>query len=224
MPQGCLVFAFEEQAMSELPRLNGAAPDFAAVSTHGPVSLADYKGRWLILFSHPADFTPVCSTELAAFARRAPDFATRNTALLGLSVDSVFAHIAWTRNLADKMGVEIPFPIIADLDMRVARSYGMIHPESSETATVRCVFFIDPQQRVRAMVHYPMSCGRNVAELLRLLDGLQTADEQRCATPENWHPGEPVLQPPPRTSSEAAGRMQDKSVDSLDWYFGFRKG
>lgn len=209
--------------MSDLPRLNSSAPDFHAESTHGPVRLADFRGRWLLLFSHPADFTPVCSTELVAFARHAGEFAARNTALLGLSVDSVFAHIAWTRNLSEKFGVEIPFPMIADLDMKVARAYGMIHEDASATMTVRCVFIIDPAQKVRAMVYYPMSCGRSVAELLRLVDGLQTADQQQCAVPENWHPGERVLQPPPKTAKAAGERMQDQSIECLDWYLGFRR-
>lgn len=209
--------------MNDLPRLNAQAPDFAATSTHGPVKLADWKGRWLVLFSHPADFTPVCSTEMAAFARNAGEFARRDAGLIGLSVDSVFSHIAWVRNIEEKLGVAIPFPIIADLDMKVARAFGMLHPESSETMTVRTVFVIDPSQRIRAMLHYPMSTGRSVPEILRILDSLQTVDAEACATPEGWKRGEPVIVPPPKTTSEAAERLARKDVQSLDWYLGWRK-
>lgn len=209
--------------MNDLPRLNAQAPDFAATSTHGPAKLADWKGRWLVLFSHPADFTPVCSTEMAAFARNAGEFARRDAGLIGLSVDSVFSHIAWVRNIEEKLGVTIPFPIIADLDMKVARAFGMLHPESSETMTVRTVFVIDPSQRIRAMLHYPMSTGRSVPEILRILDSLQTVDAEACATPEGWKRGEPVIVPPPKTTSEAAERLARKDVQSLDWYLGWRK-
>ncbi len=209
--------------MTDLPRLNALAPDFTATSTHGLVKLADWKGRWLVLFSHPADFTPVCSTEMAGFARNHEEFTRRNADLLGLSVDSVFAHIAWIRNIEEKLGVAIPFPIIADLDMKVAHAFGMLHPESSETMTVRTVFIIDPAQRIRAMLHYPMSTGRSVPEIIRILDSLQTVDAEACATPEGWKPGEPVIVPPPKTVSEAAERLARKDVQSLDWYLGWRK-
>jgi len=209
--------------MSELPRLNALAPDFSAVSTHGPVKLSDWKGRWLVLFSHPADFTPVCSTEMAAFARHSDAFVQRGAALLGLSVDSVFAHIAWVRNLEEKLQVKIPFPIIADLDMSVARAFGMIHAESSETMTVRTVFIIDPAQRVRVMLHYPMSTGRSIPEILRILDSLQTVDAEACATPEGWKAGEAVIVPPPKTTAEASERLTRKDVRSLDWYLGWRQ-
>jgi peroxiredoxin 2/4 len=200
-----------------LPRLGEPAPAFEAESTHGPVSLAQFKGRWVVLFSHPADFTPVCSTEIAAFASRKADFESRNAQLLGLSVDSVYSHIAWVRALEEKLGVTIDFPLIADRDMKVARRYGMIHPGSSGTAAVRCVFLIDPNQVVRAMVYYPMSNGRDVGEILRVLDALQTSDAKKVATPAGWRKGEPVIVPPPTTQAAAAKR-RDEGFDYVDWF------
>jgi peroxiredoxin (alkyl hydroperoxide reductase subunit C) len=160
---------------------------------------------------------------MAAFARHSDAFVQRGAALLGLSVDSVFAHIAWVRNLEEKLQVKIPFPIIADLDMSVARAFGMIHAESSETMTVRTVFIIDPAQRVRVMLHYPMSTGRSIPEILRILDSLQTVDAEACATPEGWKVGEPVIVPPPKTTAEANERLTRKDVRSLDWYLGWRQ-
>jgi peroxiredoxin (alkyl hydroperoxide reductase subunit C) len=160
---------------------------------------------------------------MAAFARHSDAFVQRGAALLGLSVDSVFAHIAWVRNLEEKLQVKIPFPIIADLDMSVARAFGMIHAESSETMTVRTVFIIDPAQRVRVMLHYPMSTGRSIPEILRILDSLQTVDAEACATPEGWKAGEAVIVPPPKTTAEASERLTRKDVRSLDWYLGWRQ-
>ncbi len=191
-----------------LPRLNEPAPDFEAVSTHGPVKLSDLRGKWVVLFSHPADFTPVCSTEFMAFAQNYAEFEKRNAVLLGISVDSVYSHIAWTRNIEEKSGIKIPFPVIADLDMKVSQTFGMIHPGESNTATVRTVFFIDDKGIVRAMIYYPMSCGRNVDEILRVLDALQTADKAGVATPANWRPGDPVVVPAPVTKEAAEKRMQ----------------
>jgi 1-Cys peroxiredoxin (EC 1.11.1.15) len=145
-----------------LPRLNEPAPHFAAVTTHGTRTLADYKGKWLILFSHPADFTPVCTTEFMGFAREAETFKSMNCELLGLSIDSIFAHLAWVRSIKQHFGVDIPFPIIEDLKMDVARAYGMIHPGAADTQAVRATFFIDPNGVLRAMVYYPMSNGRSI--------------------------------------------------------------
>lgn len=156
-----------EDMQPGLPRLNEPAPDFQVNTTHGPKQLADYRGTWLILFSHPADFTPVCTTEFLAFAHAYETFQARNCALLGLSIDSNYAHIAWVRTIQETFGVEIPFPIIADLSMQVAHAYGMMPPGASNTSPVRAVFVIDPQGMVRAMVYYPLSNGRSVAELLR---------------------------------------------------------
>lgn len=206
----------------QLPRLNEPAPDFRARTTHGDRSLADYRGKWLILFSHPADFTPVCTTEFIGFARRAQDFAARNCELLGLSIDSHYAHIAWVRNIKDRFAVEIPFPIIADLSMAVAHAYGMIQPGASDTAAVRATFLIDPNGVLRAMVYYPMSTGRSVDEIHRLLVALQTAEEHACATPEAWEPGRPVIVPPPATT-EAAERRGQEGYESIDWYYSTRQ-
>ena len=201
-----------------LPALNRPAPEFQADTTHGARKLADYKGRWLVLFSHPADFTPVCTTEFIAFARAHERFQALNCDLLGLSIDSNFAHIAWVRNIKEKFGVEIPFPIIEDLSMKVAHAFGMIQPGASDTSAVRATFFIDPEGVLRAMVYYPMSNGRSVDEFVRLLEALQTSDSQGVATPENWTPGEKVIVPPPKTTAEAESRAQE-GYDYTDWYF-----
>lgn len=201
-----------------LPRMNEPAPDFTALTTHGMKSLADYKGKWLILFSHPADFTPVCTTEFMAFARRADDFAALNTALLGLSIDSHYAHIAWVRSIEQSFGVKIDFPIIADLDMKVAQAYGMIQPGASDTQAVRATFVIDPDGNLRAMVYYPMTNGRSIDESYRLIVALQTSAEHKVATPENWVPGQPVIVPTPQTTQAADARMTE-GLDTVDWYF-----
>ena len=180
-----------------MPRLNEPAPDFDAKTTQGPKKLSDYQGSWLILFSHPSDFTPVCTTEFMAFARAYDDFQSLNCELLGLSIDSVFSHLAWTNNIKEKFGVEIPFPIIEDLSMQVAHAYGMIQPGASDTSAVRTTFLIDPEGVLRAMVYYPMSNGRSIDEFLRLLKAMQTSDEHKVATPEGWKPGDDVIVPPP---------------------------
>ncbi len=203
-----------------LPRIGLPAPPFEAVTTHGVLKLEDYKGTWLILFSHPADFTPVCTTEFIGFAQVAGELRKRNTELLGLSIDSVYSHIAWVRNIEEKFGVAIPFPVIADLDKKVASSYGMIMPGESKTETSRCVFVIDPDSIVRAMVYYPLTTGRNMQELVRLIDALQTADTYKVATPANWQPGEAVIIPPPNTQEMALERVNLKNgVECKDWYF-----
>lgn len=201
-----------------MPRINEPAPDFTAKTTDGTRSLADYKGKWLVLFSHPADFTPVCTTEFMGFAKAADDFGALNCELLGLSIDSVHSHIAWMRSIEEKFGVAIPFPIIEDLSMQVAKSFGMIHPGASDTSAVRATFIIDPDGIIRAMVYYPMSNGRSVAEFLRLLKALQTSDANKVATPENWQPGEKVIVPPPATAADAAAR-KDQGYEYTDWYF-----
>ncbi len=201
-----------------LPRLNEPAPQFKVVTTHGERALEDYRGKWLILFSHPADFTPVCTTEFIAFAKAADRFKALNCDLLGLSIDSVFAHLAWTRNIKEKFGVDIPFPIIEDLKMEVARAYGMIHPGAGDTSAVRATFVIDPEGVLRAMVYYPMSNGRSVEEFVRLLQALRATDEHKVATPENWRPGEPVIVPPPKTAADADARA-GQGYEYTDWYF-----
>ncbi|MCC6608933.1 MAG: peroxiredoxin [Burkholderiales bacterium] len=203
---------------ARLPRINEPAPEFTARTTHGPRSLQDYRGKWLILFSHPADFTPVCTTEFIAFARAHDRFRALGCELLGLSIDSTYAHLAWVRNIREKFGVEIPFPIIEDLSMQVAHDYGMIQPGASDTSAVRATFFIDPEGKVRAMVYYPMSNGRSIEEFLRLLEALQTSDAHAVATPEGWRPGEKVIVPAPTTQKEAEVRAK-AGYDYTDWYF-----
>ena len=200
------------------PRLNEVAPDFTANTTHGMKSLSDYKGRWLILFSHPADFTPVCSTEFMAFSSLYEEFQALNCDLLGLSIDSIFSHIAWVKNIKDNFGVDIQFPIIDDLSMNVANAYGMIQPGASDTSAVRSTFLIDPDGVLRAMVYYPMSNGRSIPEFLRLLTALQTSDENGVATPEGWVTGDKVIVPPPKTVDEANKRAQE-GYEYTDWYF-----
>ena len=200
------------------PRLNEPAPDFKAKTTHGERSLADYKGKWLILFSHPADFTPVCTTEFIGFQKAADTFRGMNCELIGLSIDSLYSHLAWTQNIQEKFGVEIPFPIIEDISMKVATAYGMVHPGASDTQAVRATFFIDPEGTLRAMVYYPMSNGRSIAEFVRLMQALQTADANKVATPEGWQPGDKVIVPPPQTAPAAEARAGE-GYDYVDWYF-----
>jgi len=207
---------------ARFPRLGDPAPDFEAVTTQGTIKLSDYKGTWLILFSHPADFTPVCTTEFIAFAEIYGELKKRGVELLGLSIDSVNSHIAWVRNVEEKMGVKIPFPIIADLDKVIATRYGMIHEGQSKTAAVRCVFVIDSSQIVRAMIYYPLTTGRNMAEILRLVDALQTSDKHGVATPANWKPGDKVIVPPPNTQEMAEERLK-QGYECKDWYFCLKK-
>ncbi|MGQ9680475.1 MAG: peroxiredoxin [Candidatus Bathyarchaeia archaeon] len=193
------------------------APDFEAVTTHGKKRLSDYKGKWIILFSHPADFTPVCTTEFVAFTEIYGELAQRNVQLIGLSIDSIHSHIAWVRWIKEKMGVEIPFPIIADLDMKVAGLFGMIHPKQSSTSAIRAVFFIDPEQKIRAVIYYPLNVGRNMQEILRVVDALQTADKHRVALPANWKPGDKVVVPPPSTQEDAEKRLKE-GYECVDWF------
>lgn len=203
---------------TRLPRIGEPAPEFTAKTTHGPRSLEDYRGKWLVLFSHPADFTPVCTTEFIAFARSHERFRALNCELLGLSVDSNYSHIAWVRNIKERFGVEVPFPIIEDLSMQIAHDYGMIQPGASDTSTVRATFFIDPDARIRALVYYPMTNGRSVEEFLRLLEALQTSDAHTVATPEGWRPGDKVIVPAPATAAEAETRDR-AGYETIDWYF-----
>lgn len=201
-----------------LPRIGEPAPDFEADTTMGIIRLEDFRGGWLILFSHPADFTPVCTTEFVGFAEIQDELRSLNVELMGLSIDSGYAHIAWLRNIEEKFGVRISFPVIADLDRKVATAYGMIMPGESKTETSRCLFVIDPNKILRAMIYYPLTTGRNMAEILRLIKALQTTDEHAVATPANWQPGEPVIIPPPRTADAAQERLQE-GHDCKDWYF-----
>ncbi|MDY6907728.1 MAG: peroxiredoxin [Chloroflexota bacterium] len=200
-----------------LPRLGEPAPDFEALTTHGTIRLDDYRGGWLILFSHPADFTPVCTTEFAAFAEVYPELQRRGVELLGISVDSVSSHIAWVRNIEERMGIKVTFPIIADLNKEVSQRYGMVHPGQSKTETVRCVFIIDPNKVVRAMLYYPLTTGRNMDEVVRIIDALQTTDQHKVATPANWRPGDTVIVPAPSTTEGAEERM-GAGYECVDWY------
>jgi peroxiredoxin (alkyl hydroperoxide reductase subunit C) len=207
----------EEQEVITMPRIGDKAPDFKAKTTHGEKKLSDYEGKWLIMFSHPADFTPVCTTEFIAFTEIYPELQKRNVDLMGLSIDSNYSHIAWVRRIKEKMDVDIPFPIIEDLRMDVAKKYGMIHPGESTTAAVRAVFIIDPEQVIRAIIYYPLNSGRNMDEILRLIDALQTVDEHKIATPANWRPGDKVIVPPPGTTDDAEKRMEE-GYECIDWF------
>jgi peroxiredoxin (alkyl hydroperoxide reductase subunit C) len=213
-------------SVPRIPRINEPAPDFQAKSTHGMIRLSDYtsKGKWVLLFSHPADFTPVCTTEFVEFARHNPEFEKRNVQLVGNSIDSVYSHIAWVRNIESHFKVKIPFPVIADLDQKVARAFGMVHEAVSDTATVRAVFFIDPKHTIRALLYYPLSLGRNIDELLRAVDAMQTADANACATPANWRVGDAVIVPAPITQADAEKRAAGGAdLEVTDWYLTRKK-
>lgn len=211
----------EECNCAGFPILGEPAPEFEAVTTHGKIKLSDLKGKWVVLFSHPADFTPVCTTEFIAFSQAEPEFKALNVQLIGLSIDSVHSHLAWVMNVKEKMGVEIPFPIIADLDMSIASRYGMIHPGQSSTAAVRAVFFIDDKGILRAMIYYPLSNGRYIPEIIRLVKALQTTDRAGVATPANWQPGDKVVVPAPATAEDAKARLA-QGYECKDWYLCFK--
>jgi peroxiredoxin 2/4 len=202
----------------QIPRIGDTAPNFEAESTFGPLQLEDFRGSWVVFFSHPADFTPVCTTEFIEFAKNYEKFKNLNCELLGLSIDSIFSHIGWVRNIEEKFSIKIPFPILVDLDASIANLYGMIMPGDSTTETSRCVFVIDPDGKIRAMIYYPLTTGRNIDEIIRLVQALQTTDEHSVATPANWRPGEKVIVPPPR-SQEAAQERLSQGYDCVDWYF-----
>jgi len=221
-----------QESKNTLPLIGEIAPAFKAETTQGPVNFPeDFKGKWVIFFSHPADFTPVCTTEFMTFASKTAEFKKLNCEMLGLSVDSIFSHIAWLRTIKEKLkyknisGVEATFPLIADIDMKVANKYGMIQSESADTATVRAVFFIDPQSKVRAIIYYPRFNGRNTDEIKRLLIAMQTTDKFQCATGADWQPGEDVIIPMPTTSGTATERVEKagKDYECLDWFFCFKK-
>jgi peroxiredoxin (alkyl hydroperoxide reductase subunit C) len=211
-----------------MPRIGDSAPAFTAVTTQGPIRFPeDYAGRWVILFSHPADFTPVCTTEFMTFASLEDKFAELNTALVGLSVDGLYSHIAWLRRIKETIefrgmsDVEVTFPLIEDITMNVARAYGMIMPGEDSTKAVRAVFVIDPKGVIRTIIYYPLSLGRNFDELLRVVTALQTADAFSVATPADWRPGDPVIVPPAGSCGVAKDRM-DGHVDGVtcvDWFF-----
>jgi peroxiredoxin (alkyl hydroperoxide reductase subunit C) len=209
-----------ETEVTPMLELNGPVPDFEATTTHGKIKLSTWnKDKWVILFSHPADFTPVCTTEFMAFAKLQQEFDKRNVALLGNSIDSIHSHIAWVRNIKQNFDIDIQFPIIADLDMKVSKAFGMLHAASSATAAVRAVFFIDPSRKLRAMIYYPLNVGRNFDEIVRVVDALQTADKHGVACPADWRPGEKVIVPPPSTTKDAEARVKNKEYEVVDWYF-----
>lgn len=215
-----------------IPLIGEPAPAFKAATTQGEINFPeDFKGKWVILFSHPADFTPVCTTEFMTFARMEPEFAALNCKLIGLSIDSHYSHIAWLRTIKERIewngmkGMEVKFPVIADLTMEVAKKYGMVQPGASNTQAVRAVFFIDPEAKIRALVYYPLSNGRNFDEVKRLLVAMQTSDKHKVATPADWHPGDRVIIPPPGSCGQAAERVAGAGDDyeCLDWFLCLKK-
>jgi peroxiredoxin (alkyl hydroperoxide reductase subunit C) len=202
-------------ALDTPPLLYDPAPNFRARTTMGDRSLSDYRGRWLVFFSHPGDFTPVCTSEFIALARAAPRFSALQCELLALSVDSLLSHVAWLRSIREDFGVKVDFPIVEDPSMAIARAYGMIHPRAANAAAVRAVFVIDPDGVVRAITWYPLTTGRCVEELLRLVEALQTSDQHGVNTPEGWRPGDRVILPPPLTFG---GETMPDERDS-GWYY-----
>ena len=222
-----------EQISSELnrmPMIGDTAPAFRAMTTQGKLNFPeDYKGSWTVFFSHPADFTPVCTTEFITFAQMEKEFAAINTRLLGLSIDSLHSHLAWVKSIEsiswkDSGNIVVPFPIVADISMDVARKYGMLQTVA-KTQTVRAVFIIDPDSVIRAILYYPMSTGRNIPEIIRMIQALQLHDAEGSATPANWQPGEDVLLGAPLTIEEANDRMsgQDCSLEPISWYLTVKK-
>lgn len=209
----------EENQQFSMPRIGDNAPDFEAVTTKGKIKLSEYaKDKWIVMFSHPADFTPVCTTEMSGFAEHQKEFQAMNTELLGLSIDSIHAHLAWVNNVRKNTGVYFDFPIIADIDMKVAKLYGMLQPNESETAAVRAVFFIDPTKKIRLIMYYPLNVGRNMEEILRALEALQISDDYKVALPLNWKRGDKVIVPPPKTLAEMEDRINDDTVEKVDFY------
>jgi peroxiredoxin (alkyl hydroperoxide reductase subunit C) len=217
---------------NRLPLIGDKAPSFKADSTQGPIDFPeDFKGKWVVFFSHPADFTPVCTTEFMMFSAMQPEFEKLDCKLLGLSIDSTYSHIAWLRAIREKIeykglrDVEVKFPVISDLTMEVANEYGMLQPTASTTQAVRAVFIIDPDAIVRAIMYYPMSNGRNIEEIKRILIAMQLSDEEKVATPANWQPGEDVIVPPPGSCGTAKQRVEQPAAGTtvLDWFMTLRK-
>jgi peroxiredoxin (alkyl hydroperoxide reductase subunit C) len=215
-----------------LPLIGEPAPPFEAETTQGRIRFPDdYKGKWVIFFSHPADFTPVCTTEFITFAAMQEEFRALNCELLGLSIDSTYSHIAWLRTIKEKVEfrnwkqIEVTFPVISDLTMEVSKLYGMLQPSASTTQAVRAVFLIDPDSKVRAILYYPLTNGRNMQEIKRLLIAMQTSDQHKVATPADWQPGEEVIVPPPGSCGAAKERVESKdpSIRCVDWFLCFKK-
>jgi peroxiredoxin (alkyl hydroperoxide reductase subunit C) len=221
-----------DQGIVAMPRIGDNAPSFKAVTTQGMINFPeDYTGSWVILFSHPADFTPVCTSEFMTFAKLEKEFEQANCKLVGLSVDGLYSHIAWLRTIKEKIeykgmkDIEVKFPLIEDITMEVAKKYGMIQPGESSTKAVRAVFFIDPKGVIRAIIYYPLSLGRNFDELLRALIAMQTADNFQIATPADWRPGDDVIVPPAGSCGVAKDRMESQSgeIKCYDWFFCTKK-
>lgn len=219
------------EAPTRMPLIGESAPSFEADTTQGKIRFPeDFRGKWVIFFSHPADFTPVCTTEFMTFASMQEEFRALNCELVGLSIDSTFSHIAWLRTIKEKVqfrnlkDIEVTFPVISDLTMHVARLYGMLQPAASTTQAVRAVFMIDPESKVRALFYYPLSNGRNFQEIKRLLMAMQTSDAHQVATPADWQPGEEVIVPPPGSCGAARARVElkDPSVRNVDWFLSFK--
>ncbi len=217
---------------ARIPLIGEKAPAFEAETTQGPIKFPeDYKGKWVVFFSHPADFTPVCTTEFMTFASMADDWKELNCEMVGLSIDSTYSHIAWLRTIQEKIdwkgmkNLEISFPVISDLTMEVSKKYGMLQPEASTTQAVRAVFIIDPESTIRAMLYYPLSSGRNMEEIKRLIIALQRNSEHQVATPANWEPGDEVIVPPPGSCGAAKERVEKAGDDyrCLDWFLCFKK-
>ncbi|MCX5684291.1 MAG: peroxiredoxin [Planctomycetota bacterium] len=225
----------ETAAPADLPRIpliGETAPSFKADTTQGPIAFPeDFKDHWVILFSHPADFTPVCTTEFMTFATMMPEFEALNCKLVGISVDSNSSHIAWLLTIRDKIKfrdmekVTVQFPLVADVKMEVAKKYGMIQPSASDTKAVRAVFFIDPKTKIRALIYYPLSNGRNFQEIKRLLIAMQTTDKFSVSTPADWQPGDDVIVPPPGSCGTAMERLINPPPDTyvVDWFMTFKK-
>lgn len=221
-----------ENEVLSMPRIGDKAPSFEAVTTQGKINFpGDFKGKWIILFSHPSDFTPVCTSEFVTFGKLAEEFEKLNCQLVGLSVDGLYSHIAWLRTIHDKIEyngmkeVDITFPLIADMKMEVAQKYGMIQPNESNTSAVRAVFYIDPEGIIRAIIYYPLSLGRNFDEIKRVLIGLQTIDKYNVSLPADWRPGGEVIVPTPATYAIAKERMEqpEEGMKCSDWFFCLKK-
>lgn len=221
----------EQNQVNRMPLIDDKAPEFKAVTTQGEINFPiDYKGKWVILFSHPADFTPVCTTEFMTFASMMDEFEKLNVQLVGLSVDSLYAHIAWLRKIQELewnglKNINVTFPLIEDIRMEVAKKYGMIQPNQSNTQAVRAVFVIDPEGVIRTILYYPLSTGRNFDEIKRIVLALQKADSDKCATPADWRPGDDVIIPTAGSCGTAKERMESKddNMYCLDWFMCFRK-
>jgi len=215
-----------------MPLIGDDSPSFTATTTQGVINFpTDYQGKWVILFSHPADFTPVCTSEFMTFARMQQEFKDLNTELVGLSIDSLYSHIAWLRTIKEKIAwngmkdMEVTFPLIADISMNVANKFGMIQPNASTTQAVRAVFVIDPKAKIRTILYYPLSTGRNFDEIKRIILALQKADKDGVATPADWRPGQDVIIPPAGSCGTAKSRMEGKDEDiyCLDWFMCLKK-